>query len=426
MSPLASQTLLRRPGYFQYLAAMLEPLAIEKYQRGTFSYVIGASETKLLLSAWSTTLEAAGRFDLREARDPVPLRNVTLTGSVSNSLACFIDPALPKYHNAERTYYDRLLSIAELPTKYVGVDGGSATSVLLPGPYGNILTALTVHDVAWLAISLVVGDGVPIHNEIGDASTDDARWAQKLCMPVSKNIMNRLWTGAASGSPDPAADSGVSYVILPSTWGAVADPNTYNFRDDFMGATLDTASTWTRAQSTAGNVEIVTDFAWCKTRGNGVWGDNGAFSQASISRAAGKIFLCDVYIDAAQTPTVGANLIVGFHDGAGQADSDFSHGLDFTYDTARRLYVFENGNSRGAVGPNPGYTPGGTYRVRITLNGAAAAIYEIQGLPEYPAVGGATWTDVTPGTTSSATTPLHAGLTVQSAWDHYVGDVKIY
>src|SRR5688500_13993681 len=83
-----------------------------------------------------------------------------------------------------------------------------------------------------------------------------------------------------------------------------------------MGASIDTSTIWTRSQSTAGNVEINTTHQWLSVKGNNSWGANGMFSQASIARATGKVFMCDVFTPPSGVP----NLIVGFHDGGGQAD----------------------------------------------------------------------------------------------------------
>lgn len=83
--------------------------------------------------------------------------------------------------------------------------------------------------------------------------------------------------------------------------------------------------------------------------------------------------------------------------------------------------MYENSNNRGTVGS--GWTAGCIYRVRITLT-TTGATYEIQGGREYPAIGGATWTNITPGTTSSATATLHAAA-VAYANTAYVSDVRI-
>ena len=49
-------------------------------------------------------------------------------------------------------------------------------------------------------------------------------------------------------------------MLLPNTWSKVADPLSYTFRDDFMGASLNTGATWTRVQTNTGDVEIDTQY----------------------------------------------------------------------------------------------------------------------------------------------------------------------
>lgn len=408
--------------YYRYKNLLLEPMAIEQLQYGTFTYAIG-STPKLALSVWSARLGAGGRYDVREQRIPRTFRNVTFTGLQSTSTAVFIDSALPSYTNPRETYYDRLLEMTEnLDTKYVSVSGGNGTALLLPGPYGIIITGFTFHDTTWLALATMRGwadSALTIHDEIGDGSGDDLRMSHGLLIPASKNIMQGILLGTAGG-PDSVL-GGITYIICPDDWSAVPDSKMYDFRDDFMSAAIDTSTVWTRSQSSAGNVEIDARFQWLKVIGNGSWGANGMYSQASIARASGKIFECDVFMPTSGIP----NLIVGFHDGGGQADSDFSHGIDFTTNIgAGDIYIFENGNNRGRVGS---WSSGKTYRVRITLGSGTAAVYEIQGGTEHPPIGGASWANITPGVTNSSTTPLHAGVTMQAnVANVFVSDIKIY
>jgi hypothetical protein len=70
-------------------------------------------------------------------------------------------------------------------------------------------------------------------------------------------------------------------------------------------------------------------------------------------------------------------------------------------------------------------THGAIYRVRITLNGSGGATYEIQGGPEYAKIGGATWTNITPATSSGTGTTEYAGVVAfdKSTW---ISDVKMY
>lgn len=149
------------------------------------------------------------------------------------------------------------------------------------------------------------------------------------------------------------------------------------------------------------------------------WGSAGVRSQGSVSRVTGLTFLLDVYFTGSGGDSRGG--VVGFHDGVSSVDeTHFSHGLLFGY--AGALKIMENGNDRGMVGS--GWSIKTLYRVRITIAGNAAT-YEIQG-GAYGILGGASWTTLTPGTSSSSsTTPLYAAIHL---YDHtmYAGDCRIY
>lgn len=420
------------PSYFNQLAAMLEPLAIEPAQGGTFTYVIPTTATKYVVGTFQTRLGATGRLEIREPRHPLlGLRGVTVTGTGASSQGIFIDPTLPSFASndaAAAAYYSRLAQLGSLQTQYLPVTAPNTDFLFLPGPYGNILTTVNVFDFTWLIARPWPASTTAwnLNNEKGDTGTTDwVRFAHPCMIPISK-----LAATAAIGSGQERSAGvglgGVAYVICPASWGAVKDPLSYLFRDDFMGSALNTTNLWARAQSTVGNVEINTAFAWCKAVGDGVWGDNGAHSLPSFARATGRVFQIDAY-PGVLGPTVGANLIVGFSDGAGFSFTNFSHGVDFSVNAgAHALFVFENGTSRGVVGS--GYTDGAIYRIRITIqNPNTGAKYEIQGGPEYAPLGGSTWTNITPGTTNSATTPLFAGFSMNTnAAVTYLGDPKIY
>jgi hypothetical protein len=403
--------------YYDYLCAQLEPLALEPLFVGTGSIAVGSGATKFVILGWDLQTAGGGRIDIRDPRDPLPLRNITLSGIGSTSHAVILDPSLASYADSWTTYHDRLQSIAELPTKIIEANAAATFYPFLPGAYGAIITGNTVFNLAWLGLYSTAGGGsivIPLNFELGDATTDWVRFGQSMRVPITKAHACGIYTGNAGGIG--AALGSLTYVLLPSTWGAVADPLSYLFRDDFMGATLDTATVWTRAQSSAGNVEIKPNFQWLGMIGSGSWGANGLYNQANISRAAGKVLLVDVFVSNANP-----NLYVGWSDGLGQADSNFAHAIDFS---GGGLYVFENGNNRGSTGS--GFTAPNTYRLRITL-GASNATYAIQGGPEYPAIGGASWTTLTPGTpSSSTTTPLHAGATIHSAQQCFLGDMRVY
>jgi hypothetical protein len=433
---------------FTRLAAFLEPLAIEPVQRGAFTYAIGASASKLLLGAWACRLGSAGagRLDWRDPRPFLPLRNVTVYGTIALptlpcSVAAIIDPALATYPDPIETFYARLEELANATTRVLQLSATGAANThhrFMAGPYGSLITGFTVFNFTWVAVAafgrFASASAFPIHDELGDAATDWVRFGGPLWYPVSKGMGSQIITGFSGGVGAPAGM--LSYYALPASWGAVADATTYLFRDDMMAATLDLAK-WTRAQSAAGNVEIETALpGWCAIQGNGVWGDNGMYSATSVARAVGRQFVIDVFTgDALTGPTVAPNVIVGVSDGAGQSFANFLHGLDFTASAVGgdhwALTVFEGGVSRGEVGPGAlgaganSYLPETIYRVRITL-AAAGATYEIQGGPEYPALGGATWTNITPGVTAGAGTPCRIGAAaVTAAMGASVSDAKI-
>ncbi len=414
--------------YYQDLAAWLEPDAIEAPLGGTFTYTVAAGVTKYLMLSWACYLagDTNARYDVRMPTRFLPLRNVTIQGAGATSDAAIIDTSLPTYANARQTYYDRLNAIRGYDTKVVSNAGVTNNNYVtfLPGPYGVIITSVMIFDYAWPALlnNAVASTSWAIEYETSDSTSLPARFQHVMALPMTKALTGIFQTGyPANGS----ARGTLTYVILPSTWSAITDPLApYTFRDDFMGATLDTSTVWTRAQSTSGNVEINTQFAWCKLKGDGTWGHNGAYSQASIARSAGKVFVCDVHTSLDSTTP---NVVVGWSDGGGHSYTNFAHGLDFTNTggSTPQLTIFENGNSRGAVGS--AYSKGYNYRVRITL-GTSSATYEIQGGPEYPAIGSGSWTTLTGSSSSSITTPLHAGFTINVAPTDapYVGDVRLY
>lgn len=396
--------------YYTRLAALLEPDALEAFQYGAFSYTVASNATRYVIASWQTRFGSTGRHEVRDPRAPLVVRGATLAGTGADSSAVTLNPSLPTYTIARETYFDRMQTITELPTRTIGADGGTTVVPLLLGPYGGILLHATVFDLTWAIGRYAGAYGFNLGVEINDA--DPFRHSNQFFIPLNKRTVSELVNGSGSGK------SGVVFVLCPSDWSAIADPLTYDFRDDFMGASLDTATEWTRAESTAGNVEISTVYQWLKVRGNGSWGNNGLFSQQTWTRATGRQLIVDVYV-----PQSVPNLIVGWHDGAGHSYSDFAHGLDFTQSGGNQLQVFENGSGRGAVGS--GYSLGGIYRVRITLGASNNATYEIQGLPQYPPIGDASWQDITPGTSSSSTTPLAVGAAIETAVDAYISDMRV-
>lgn len=413
---------------FTRLAATLEPLAVEPVQRGGFTYAIPAGTSKLLLSAWACQLDAAaGRFELREPRPFMPLTDVSVFGSIALptmpcSVAAFLDPALATYADPVATYFGRLATLAATRPKVLALSAAGGSNTLhtwMAGPYGSLILGLTVFNFTWAAPT-VFGDvasapALPIHDERGDAATDWLRLGRALYFPVHKGMASGFLTGLAGGVG--AAAGTLVYYICPASWGAVTDPTTYLFRDDFMGATLDVATVWTRVGA-AGNTQIDTALQWLKLIGTGAFGGNGAKGQAGYARVSGRALTADLRVS-----TMDSQAVVGWNDGVGTAFANLAHEISFTNAAGvPTLYVFEGGVSRGVVGA--GYSLNTIYRVRITLT-AGGATYEIQGGPEYPALGGATWTNITPGVTASATTPLYPFVASESATPAWVSDVRI-
>jgi len=401
-------------GYAQYLAALLEPDAIEPVQKDSFSYTVGPSVTKMLLASWATRLGGSGRMEQRNPQRAMPLSGTTLTGLSSGSLAVMLDPSLVSYADPWATYYGRLQQIAELPVKNIAITAANQKKPFLPGAYGAIITQVTCFDCTWIILQIHGTYGANLWDEISDTSTN--RIGDSLSLPISKRVAGTL----ASGNGVSSAGS-VSYVLLPSTWSAITDPvsSSYTFRDDFMGTALEVGTTWNRAQSAVGNVEIDTDYQWCKCFGSGSWGVNGLRTQASTTRAVGVKMVVDVYVPIGAVAAGGTN-IVGWSDGTAHSQAAFAHGVNFA--GSNIINVYEGGVSRGAVGS--GYTEGSIYRVRITL-GASSATYEIQGGTEYPAIASGSWTDITPGTSSNSTSTLYAAA---AAWNGsgYISDMRVY
>lgn len=405
---------------YRDLCALLEPLAIEPLQYGTFSYAVAAGVTKYLLSGWNLRIGSSGRIDTRDVHHILPLSGVTLVG-ISNttprSVAALIDPTLPTYTDAFTLYHTRLNYLAQNTPLYLPITS-AAVARLLPGPYGAIVLNVSNFNFAWIGLRTPIGDttDLALQYEVSDAQA--VRYSDALIFPVSKYICSGVesfdGTGTVLGS--------LFYINLPSTWGAVTDPTTYVFRDDFMGASLDTATIWTRAQGTVGNVEINTDFQWCKLIGknDGTWGSDGAYTQSSVARSTQPYVQIDFTMAFSTSSSYG--FMVGWSDGGGHSYTNFAHGL--LVQTNSTFVAFENGNNRGAVGS--GFSKGAIYRLRIQALSGGGAAYQIQGGTEYAALGGTSWTTITPGTTTSATNTLHAGFAAAGNDVNYVGDVKIY
>lgn len=256
-------------------------------------------------------------------------------------------------------------------------------------------------DHTWLVLRVNNTYGVNLSNEISD--TDVQRVGNGMFLPVSKRV-----AGAIESGPIAVAGQGgsVSFVLLPSDWSVVPDPvsASYDWQDDFMGTALNTTD-WTVGVAGAGKVEIDTTYQWCKLFGTGNWDGNALLRKSAQTRIEGKAFVCDVYLPS------DAGLgwaTVGWSNGGattGYSALNFAHGINFS--GSGTINIYEDGTNRGTTSVS--WTANTLYRLRITLHADGSAKYEIQGGATCPAIGAATWTDVTPGTSSSAKSTVYAG-----------------
>jgi len=189
-----------------------------------------------------------------------------------------------------------------------------------------------------------------------------------------------------------------------------------------MSATL--GANWTKVQSIAGNVEIDTAFQWLGINGTTAgWGNNATYATNTWTRASGKTFIVDIAPDA-NDATLGHSLMVGLNSGNTTVAS-YCHGVLFgDISTGGAIKVFEDGNDRGQPGTHT-WVRHATYRIKIVpSSGGTGATYSIQG-GTMAALGSASWTDITPGTSSSAVNTFHpAAMAYQGKW--WIGDPKAY
>lgn len=403
--------------YYDRLAGLLEPDCIETILTGTASLVIGANETKYLLASYWTRIGASGRFEVRDPNKPVALRNVTLTGLDVSSIGIISNPGLATYINSFQSYYDKLKIIDDLSLKTVSILGPSKKVLFLAGPYGNIITRVVNFDFTWVLATIPnLNLSYNLANEIGDSASDYQRNDNALLFPVNKKTISSISSGLERTAG--AGLATVSHVILPSTYSNVLDTTVYQFRDDFMASSLDGAK-WTSTGSTV----IDTNFQWVKMIGDNVaWGNTGLYGKTSFTRISGTAVTMDIMPTTGTSP----NLIVGWSDGLGQSFSNMAHGIDFTVTgSVNVIQIFENGTNRGTIVGST-WTAFTTYRVRVTLLGANnAALYEIQGGSQFPPIGGAVWRNITPGTSSSVTTPIYPGAVIFTNVASYIGDIKV-
>lgn len=415
-----------QPSYWQDKCALLEPDAIEPIQYGTFSYNVPSGSHKWITASFDTNIGGSGLCEVRNPQDPQSISNLTLNGNGSTSAAVILNPNTPIYSNPQATYYSRLQQLWTNPFKQVLFNAGAQILPFLPGAYGAIILRCCVNWLDW--ISLQGGGlswGLNLGNENGNVAAQAQNMSQGLLLAVNKLVCSEADTGAYYGSG--TALGGISYYLVPSTWSVVADPLApYDFRDDFMGASLNVASTWVRAQSTIGNVEINPIYQWCALKGDGTFAHNSMHTQVGYARVTNRVMLADIYVGRPSVNNYLSSLICGLSDGLGLDYTNFAHGVNFSWNTGpvAALAIYENGTFRGFVGS--GYTIGAIYRLRFTLTSTGCK-YEIQGGPQYPAIGSNSWTNITPGTTNSTTATLYPGAAISdSTVTCYWSDPRVY
>jgi len=406
--------------YYSYLAASLEPDAIEPLQISTFNYLVsGTANPKMLMASFATRLGSAGRFEVRNPQQFAYIPSGTnLVGLSSNASAEIINPGLVNYSDAYSTYYTRLQSIAEGQLRQVNVLAPATYYPFLLGAYGAIVTRAVNFDFDYISVQNgnASGTGLNLGNEVND--TVAQRLDEPLFLAMNKLVATELYAGAERSAG--VGRGTVTYFLCPSNWSGIPDSTTYLFRDDFMAPSLNKTQTW-NASGTL--ISIDTTYQWLKAVGTTTWGANGIYARTSVARASGRKFICDVY--TGRDGAANAGLIVGFSDGLGYSYTNFSHGVLFSGAGAvPKMQIYENGNLRGEVGSN--YVPGCIYRIRITIGASNNATYEIQG-GVYAPLGGPAWTTLTPGVaSSSSTTPLYAGASTGQTGTMYVSDIKVF
>lgn len=401
--------------YAARLCALMEPDAIEPIQKDTFSYTVGA-QTKYVLASWATRIGASGRSEVRNPQVPMAVNNTTISGNQVNAVAIILDPSVATYADPWGVYYARKLAIETLPTRTVAAPSNGGRVAFLPGAYGAIITQVTNYDYPWLILRIQNNYGPNLANEIDD--TNSQRVGNALCLPVSKRI-----AGAIEAAPPAVTGQAgsVSFVLLPADWSVVPDPVSavYDWRDDFMSSTL-SATDWTIGTAGAGKVEIDATYQWCKLFGTNSWAGNAMLRKSGQVRTEGKALVFDVYVRDDGNQGWAA---LGWSNGgstAGYANTSFAHCINFA--GSKKLNVYEDGTNRGFVGA--GWAADTPYRFRITLHADGSARYEIQG-GAYAVIGGPSWTDITPATSSSSKNTVYVGAAAYSGTGWW-SDPRVY
>ena len=413
---------LAAPDYFTRQCALLDPNCLETAKRGTFTYTVGPNETKFVIASWANRINGGvGRYEIRNPYQAHAVRDCTITGTLADSLFLVMDPTLGDFPSPAATYYQRLQAIQDLPTKQISFDAANQDKALLLGAYGGIITRAVNFNFAWLILRPYgAWGGYNVANELGDAVADYQRNDAALSLALDKRFLSTGASGNAGGVGAPFGT--ICYVLLPSTWSTIPDPNTYRFRDDFMGTALNTTTTWNRVQSVVGNVEIDTNFQWCKLKGT--VGTDSMYSKTTFPRASEPEMIVDIYVPSlTEAPLFNNAARVGWT--TGYTANSYAHAVDFTNTgAALELAVWENGVKIDSnVG---GYEKGSIYRVSIKMLAAGGAVYKIQG-GTYGQIGSSTWETIVLTTPSSGTaTPLSVGaLSDSNTGPYYISDMRV-
>ena len=407
--------------HFQYLASLLEPLAIQPVLSGVFNHVIAPGATEYLLGAYLCSIRGLSTIGTVDPRQPLALSDVPLTGTSVNSLATVLDANATIYPNAQLAYQQRLAKLATLPTKTANLPAGNTYYDFLPGPYGSILTSHYNLNMQSLSLqNTKAGAAIfPFSWQYVDTvGAVNSRDQASYFFPVNKGSS----AGILTGVPAAAARAGsINFVNLPANWSPIPDPfsNNYVFRDDFMGTTLDL----TKWNVTApGRAFIDPNWAWVNTYGNGGINQTGIISVNSVPRQPGRVLIVDVHIPSA---AIGAGTspetIFGFSVG-GLAVANYNYGIYLLWGGANfDIRTITNGVATSDY--FSGFTGGQTYRFRITLT-ATGATYEVQGLPEHFPIGGNNWrllyTQLVLGLAN-----LNFGYSIAGATGAYYSDFRI-
>ena len=410
---------------FKFLSAQLEPLAIQPAFSGLFNHPVAIGATEYLIGAYKCNLGLTNLLAIPPGSvDPkqlLALSNYNLTGVDVTALAFTLNANAPIYPNAQLTYQNRIAALATLQPSIMDIGAGNVYSDFLPGPYGTLITGhynLNMASIAWQQAKGATAF-FPLSNQWIDTSAGAliSRDIKSYLFPVAKQNISGILTGApATASP---AGSFITYIQLPSNWGAVTDPFSvnYSFRDDFLAPI--TAANW----NIVGGATLTTFDSWKWLNPKAPFAGNSIATTKQFPNATGKQLILDVHfpanmVGAAQTP----DIMFGFCSTTGGAAADYSAAHFVTWGGANFVVSsYENGVIKAQ---NFGIVSGGqTYRFRITTTNAGAA-YEIQGAPENPPIGGNAWRSFFAGAT-----PLPAlvrgGLTGGGVNGVFVSDFRI-